>query len=207
MANNVSNHIKVYGNEDAKTKWSELLKDFNNYKPVVAKTEYEDNSVYAIPEILFADASHNQDKKWFNDHTGAKWVKPEYVDGETLILTSAWSGVFPLIRHITKILGAIDSDVVVTHYYEDENPLFIGCSVGIMQDGDVFLAGDEEDVSDIRVVYSKEELVEYEESPDDDVEAEVIVDIIKRLKEEVVDQLEFLPKKRFAEIKKVIKKM
>jgi hypothetical protein len=119
MANHVENYIKIKNIN--KEVVDELERIFSN------KDDIGDTHTIDIINGVF-DMEMKQedyDRSWVIDNVGAKWVygqiESEYDNELTIILTSAWDAVNPLLKELCSKLICIKEDVVIENTFEDES--------------------------------------------------------------------------------------
>jgi hypothetical protein len=119
MANHVENYIKI---KNINKEVVDELERIFSVKDEIGDTHTIDliNGIY---DMNWTDEDY--DRGWVNDNVGAKWVygqiESEYDDELTIVLTSAWDAVNPLLKQLCSKLICIKENVVIENTFEDES--------------------------------------------------------------------------------------
>lgn len=117
MANNVTNNIRVIGNEKVQERFNryvESLKDLN-YGDIVgfAKVFYKNPNISEDGDIVY---------EWTEENLGSEWAHFEHVMEENEIkVTSAWNKATNFTIHLYNLLVELDPEVAVENRFEDES--------------------------------------------------------------------------------------
>lgn len=179
MANHVENYIKVKNIN--KEVVDELERIFSE------KDEIGDTgTIDLINGIFDMDwTPENYDRSWVIDNVGAKWVygqiENETENEITIVLTSAWDAVNPLLRELCSKLICIKEDVVIENRFEDESLDPMGVAYYSSEYGSVEYLDEEVDV------YKFYEDEEYREEVYEMLEE--LMEEERRIHQEVIQEL------------------
>ena len=157
MAKNVNAWIKMEGNETAKRRFDQILREIEQ-----KRSQYDYGDVRPICSVLFGENGpmrHDDERLG-----GAKWVfAPEAADGQ-LSICSGWDPAFGVGKEIFWRLRELDPEVSVWMTFQDQTPDFVGASVWGFAEGDIVRADWWEGTDEIEVI----DFSEYEEMDEDE---------------------------------------
>ena len=154
MAINVTNNIRVIGNEKVQERFNqyvESLKDLN-YGDIVgfAKVFYKNPDISEDGDIVY---------EWTEENLGSEWAHFEHViEKNEIKVTSAWNKATNFTIHLYNLLVELDPEVAVENRFEDESYESVG--------GMLVHKGS---------TYSDEEYFEYPDEDDEDGEEDVLM--------------------------------
>ena len=130
MANHVNTYITIEeGNEAAE---AALANIFNRIK-TVEEANKGDQRWYQVNAFeLWEDTQKLYDEEKYGelmDEIGSKWCHVDDCDTDFLNFCSAWSFPEGLVERIAKEVMAADPEAIISAYYDDEMPNFIGIAV------------------------------------------------------------------------------
>lgn len=170
MANHVNTYITLeQGNEAAEAAFANI---FNRVKVVEeANRKPEDRWGYQVNAFeLWEDTQKLYDEDKYGelmDEIGSKWCHLEDCDESFLNFCSAWSFPSELFERIGREIEKADPNAILTAYYEDEMPNFIGVAVYAHDEIWDELAIDSDEYAENGLKYWWDEEEEGCEEPDD----------------------------------------
>ena len=154
MANNVTNNIRVIGNEKVQERFDQFVESLK-------ELDYRDDVGFV--KVFYKNPNISEDGNivydWAEENLGSEWAHFEHViEKNEIKITSAWNKATNFTIHLYNLLVELDPEVAVENRFEDESYESVG--------GMLVHKGS---------TYSDEEYFEYPDEDDEDGEEDVLM--------------------------------